>query len=65
MIVARSMAAALAVVVVGFSAVVAAEPAKGDKEPDVVSYYQHVRPIFVHSLPGLPSARQAGRRLSS
>ena len=39
MIVARTMASALAVVVVGISAVAAAEPGKSEKEPDIVSYY--------------------------
>jgi WD40 repeat protein len=61
MIVARLLASALAVVVLGVSAVAAAEPGKNVKEPDVVSYYNHVRPIFVLHCQGCHQpAKQGG-----
>lgn len=61
MTVARTLAPALAVVALGLSAVSAAEPAKKDKEPDVVSYYQHIRPIFAQHCQGCHQpAKQGG-----
>lgn len=61
MIVARTIVAALAVAVLSVSTVAAAEPGKGDKEPDIVSYYQHVRPIFVLHCQGCHQpAKQGG-----
>jgi WD40 repeat protein/mono/diheme cytochrome c family protein len=60
MIVGRSFTFALAVTAMASMPLFAAEPKK-EKEPDVVSYYRHIRPIFAQQCQGCHQpAKQGG-----
>jgi WD40 repeat protein len=56
----RCLLFSLACLALGWPCANAAEPGKEEKEPDVVSYYQNVRPIFQQNCQGCHQPAKAG-----